>query len=200
MGIELLTPYTKVELDSQQTKKRKQIGLFLGKFAPIHVAHLVIADQVRRELNLERVLFMPEFDDKKGTIISLLSRALKGYDGFGIDRSRLNNRAQTLIETMRELTENHQDTDFYFIMGSDMVGYLSQHEDAVALAELVQLVGVQRPGFRTGTSLPILWVDVPQIAISSTGLREMMQQGITPQFLIPEAALEFIRERRLYGL
>ena len=81
-----------------------------------------------------------------------------------------------------------------------MVGYLSQHEDAVALAELVQLVGVQRPGFRTGTSLPILWVDVPQIAISSTGLREMMHQGITPQFLIPDAVLEFIKERSLYGL
>ena len=81
-----------------------------------------------------------------------------------------------------------------------MVGYLSQHEDAVALAELVQLVGVQRPGFRTGTSLPILWVDVPQIAISSTGLREMMHQGNTPQFLIPDAVLEFIKERSLYGL
>lgn len=200
MGIELLTPYTKVELDTTQTKKRRQIGLFLGKFAPIHVAHLVIADQVRRELNLERILFMPEFDDKNGTIIGMLSRALKGHDGFGINMSRLNNHSQTLIETIQALTENHEDTDFYFIIGSDMIGYLSQHEDAQALAALVQLVGVQRPGFRTGTSLPILWVDVPQIAISSTGLRELMQQGVTPQFLIPDAVLEFIKERSLYGL
>lgn len=43
MGIELLTPYTKVELEPQKTGSRRQIGLFVGKFAPIHLAHLVIA-------------------------------------------------------------------------------------------------------------------------------------------------------------
>lgn len=200
MGIELLTPYTKVELDTQKTEKRRQIGLFLGKFAPIHVAHLVITDQVRRELNLERVLFMPEYDDEAGTIISLLSRALKGNAGLGIDTARLNNTSQTLVETLQALTLAHKDTDFYFIAGSDMIASLSQHKDALAVADLVQLVGVQRPGFRTGTSLPILWVDVPQMAISSTGLRDMMHQGIEPKFLIPDDTLDFIKERGLYGL
>ena len=125
MGIELLTPYTKVELDMQKTESRRQIGLFLGKFAPIHVAHLVIADQVRRELNLERVLFMPEYDDEAGTIISLLSRALKGNAGFGIDMSRLNNTSQTLVDTLQTLILAHTDTDFYFIAGSDMIASLS---------------------------------------------------------------------------
>jgi len=200
MGIELLTPYTKVELDMQKTENRRQIGLFLGKFAPIHVAHLVITDQVRRELNLERVLFMPEYDDEAGTIISLLSRALKGNAGLGIDTARLNNTSQTLVDTLQALTLAHTDTDFYFIAGSDMIASLSQHKDALAVADLVQLVGVQRPGFRTGTSLPILWVDVPQMAISSTGLRDMMHQGIEPKFLIPDGTLDFIKERGLYGL
>jgi nicotinate-nucleotide adenylyltransferase len=200
MGIELLTPYTKVELATQKTGNRRQIGLFVGKFAPIHVAHLIIANQVRCELNLERVLFMPEYDDENGTILSLLARGLQGQTGFGIDLARLNNTSQTLLETMQELVANHPDTDFYFIAGSDMIGNLSQLENAAELAKIVQLVGVQRPKFRTGTSLPILWIDVPQMDVSSQNLRHMMQKGIEPKFLIPDPVLAFIKERGLYGL
>lgn len=200
MGIELLTPYTKVELAAQETGNRRQIGLFFGKFAPVHVAHLIIADRVRCELNLERVLFMPEHDDENGTILSLLARALQGNAGFGIDLTRLNKTSRTLFETLQELVANYPDTDFYFIAGSDVIGNLSQLENAAEIAKMVQLVGVQRPKFRTGTSLPILWIDVPQMDISSKNLRKMMQKGIEPKFLIPDAALEFIKERGLYGL
>ncbi|GFH43379.1 putative nicotinate-nucleotide adenylyltransferase [Lactococcus hodotermopsidis] len=198
MGIELLTPYTKVELEPLKSGNRRQIGLFVGKFAPIHVAHLVIADQVRRELNLERVLFMPEYDDENATIVSMLVRALQGNSGFGIETTRLNS-AQPLSETLRTLSENNPDTDFYFIAGSDVIGGLSQLENAGELTKLVQLVGVQRPRFRTGTSLPIIWIDVPQMDVSSKNLRKMLQTGIEPKFLIPDVVLEFIKERGLYG-
>ena len=200
MGIELLTPYTKVELEPQKTGERRQIGLFVGKFAPIHLAHLVIADQVWRELNLERVLFMPEYDDENGTIISLLVRGLQGHPGFGIDMARLNRTRQPLIETLKTLIANNPETDFYLIAGSDEIGRLSQLDNASELAQLVQLVGVQRPKFRTGTSLPILWVDVPQMDISSKSLRNMMRHGIEPKFLMPDAVLDMIKERGLYGL
>jgi nicotinate-nucleotide adenylyltransferase len=200
MGIELLTPYTKIELEPQQVGNRRQVGLFVGKFAPIHLAHLVIADQVLRELHLERILFMPEYDDDQGTIVSLLASGLQGHPAFGIDTTRLSQTSQPLIETIQTLLGNHPDTDFYLILGSDTIGGLSQLEDATTLAQLVQLVGVQRPRFRTGTSLPILWVDVPQMDISSKNLRAMMQQGIVPKFLIPDPVLDLIRERGLYGL
>ena len=95
---------------------------------------------------------------------------------------------------------NNPETDFYLIAGSDEIGRLSQLENASELAQLVQLVGVQRPKFRTGTSLPILWVDVPQMDISSKNLRDMMRHGIEPKFLIPDAVLDVIKERGLYGL
>ncbi|GFH40433.1 nicotinate-nucleotide adenylyltransferase [Pseudolactococcus insecticola] len=199
MGIELLTPYTKVELEIQKTRNRRQIGLFSGRFAPIHMAHLAIADQVAKELNLERVLFMPEFDDEEGTIVEMLARALHGQTGFGIETARLNS-PETLFETLQTLVKSNPETDFYFIAGSDVIGGLSALENAAELVKLVQLVGVQRPRFRTGTSLPILWIDVPQMDLSSKALRDMMRRGNEPKFLVPDAVLDFIKERGLYGL
>jgi nicotinate-nucleotide adenylyltransferase len=121
-------PIRKLNLNLQKTGERRQIGLFVGKFAPIHLAHLVIADQVWRELNLERILFMPEYDDENGTIISLLVRALQGHPGFGIDMARLNRARQPLIDTLKTLIANNPETDFYLIAGSDEIGRLSQLE------------------------------------------------------------------------
>ena len=73
MAIELLTPFTKVELEPEvKDKKRKQIGILGGNFNPVHNAHLVVADQVRQQLGLDQVMLMPEYEpphvDKKETI------------------------------------------------------------------------------------------------------------------------------------
>ena len=60
MALELLTPFTKVELETQvKDHNRKQIGILGGNFNPVHNAHLVVADQVRQQLGLDQVLLMP---------------------------------------------------------------------------------------------------------------------------------------------
>ena len=62
MAIELLTPFTKVELEPEiKEKKRKQVGILGGNFNPVHNAHLIVADQVRQQLGLDQVLLMPEW-------------------------------------------------------------------------------------------------------------------------------------------
>ena len=70
--LELLTPFTKVELRKAKDKNRKQIGI-LGNFNPVHNAHLVVADQVRQQLCLDKVLLMPEYEpphlDKKARLM-----------------------------------------------------------------------------------------------------------------------------------
>jgi len=90
MAIELLTPFTKVELEPEvKDKKRKQIGILGGNFNPVHNAHLVVADQVRQQLGLDQVLLMPEYEpphvDKKETIdekhrLKMLELAIEGID------------------------------------------------------------------------------------------------------------------------
>lgn len=81
MTIELLTPFTKVELEPEiKEKKRKQVGI-LGEFNPVHNAHLIVADQVRQQLGLDQVLLMPEYqpphvDKRKPSLNTIVSRCL----------------------------------------------------------------------------------------------------------------------------
>ena len=70
MAIELLTPFTKVELEPEIKDKTQTSWYFGGNFNPVHNAHLVVADQVRQQLGLDKVLLMPEYEpphvDAKG--------------------------------------------------------------------------------------------------------------------------------------
>ncbi|MCP1639761.1 nicotinate-nucleotide adenylyltransferase [Streptococcus gallinaceus] len=209
MAIELVTPFTKVELEPELRKpKRKQVGILGGNFNPVHNAHLVVADQVRQQLNLDKVYLMPEFTpphvDKKETIdelhrLNMLKMAIAGIEGLDIETIELERRGISYTyETMKELTEKHPDTDYYFIIGGDMVDYLPKWHKIDELVELVQFVGVQRPRYKAGTSYPVIWVDVPLMDISSSMVREFIQKGRVPNFMLPHEVLDYIEEKGLY--
>lgn len=129
MTIELLTPFTKVELEPEiKEKKRKQVGILGGNFNPVHNAHLIVADQVRQQLGLDQVLLMPEYQpphvDKKETIpehhrLKMLELAIEGIDGLVIETIELERKGISYTyDTMKILTEQHPDTDYYFIIGA----------------------------------------------------------------------------------
>ncbi|MDU5459847.1 MAG: nicotinate-nucleotide adenylyltransferase, partial [Streptococcus mitis] len=183
MAIELLTPFTKVELEPEiKEKKRKQVGILGGNFNPVHNAHLIVADQVRQQLGLDQVLLMPEYQpphvDKKETIpehhrLKMLELAIEGIDGLAIETIELERKGISYTyDTMKILTEQHPDTDYYFIIGADMVDYLPKWYRIDELVDMVQFVGVQRPRYKAGTSYPVIWVDVPLMDISSSMVRD----------------------------
>ena len=209
MAIELLTPFTKVELDVEKKEtNRKQVGILGGNFNPIHNAHLIVADQVRQQLQLDEVLLMPEFIpphvDKKETIdeyhrYSMLKMAIAGIEGLGIETIELERRGVSYTyDTMKLLKEKNPDTDYYFIIGADMVDYLPKWHKIDELATMVQFVGVQRPRYKAGTSYPVIWVDVPLMDISSSMVRDFIKQGRVPNFMIPHEVLDYIEEKGLY--
>ena len=115
MAIELLTPFTKVELEPEiKDKKRKQVGILGGNFNPVHNAHLVVADQVRQQLGLDKVLLMPEYEpphvDKKETIdeghrLKMLELAIEGIEGLESEKCEMVTPILTYsdMETLQEL-------------------------------------------------------------------------------------------------
>lgn len=200
MALELLTPFTKVELQEEKSDSRHAVGLFWGAFNPVHVGHLTIADQVRQQLKLDHVLFLPE-KDHDNHVSRMLELAL-GVDeqaraDYKVDQCRLSSH-RTIFDTVKQLTEDNPETDFYFIIGSDMIGTLSRWERIDELVNLVQFVGVRRPGYRAGTSYPLLWVDVPAMEISSTFIRQQLKRGISPNFLLAPKVIEYIKKEGLY--
>ena len=209
MAIELLTPFTKVELEPEiKNKKRKQVGILGGNFNPVHNAHLVVADQVRQQLGLDKVLLMPEYEpphvDTKGTIaehhrLKMLELAIEGIEGLEIETIELERKGVSYTyDTMLLLNERDPDTDYYFIIGADMVDYLPKWHRIDELVEIVQFVGVQRPRYKAGTSYPVIWVDVPLMDISSSMVRDFVAKGRTPNFMLPKPVLDYIKKEGLY--
>ena len=209
MAIELLTPFTKVELEPEiKDKKRKQVGILGGNFNPVHNAHLVVADQVRQQLGLDQVLLMPEYEpphvDKKETIderhrLKMLELAIDGIEGLEIEMIELERKGISYTyDTMILLNERDPDTDYYFIIGADMVDYLPKWHRIDELVEIVQFVGVQRPRYKAGTSYPVIWVDVPLMDISSSMVRDFVAKGRTPNFMLPKPVLDYIKKEGLY--
>ncbi len=209
MPIELLTPFTKVELEEEKKETdRKQVGILGGNFNPVHNAHLVVADQVRQQLGLDQVYLMPEFEpphvDYKETIdekhrLKMLELAIQDVQGLDIETIELERKGISYTyETMKLLTEKNPDVDYYFIIGADMVDYLPKWHKIDELVQMVQFVGVQRPKYKAGTSYPVIWVDVPLMDISSSMIRDFIKKDRQPNYLLPKPVLDYIETEGLY--
>ncbi|MDE1547949.1 nicotinate-nucleotide adenylyltransferase [Jeotgalibaca caeni] len=187
---------------------RKRVGILGGTFNPPHIGHLIIAQQAGVQLGLDKVYFMPDAEpphvDEKSAIegehrLEMVKRAIEGNDLFEVETIELERGGKSYtIDTMKELCEKNPDTDYYFIIGGDMVDYLPKWERIDELVKLVDFVGIARPGYPKTSSFPIIWVDSPEIAISSTDVRKMVKNGRSLRYLMPEGVAEYIEKEGLY--
>ena len=99
---------------------------------------------------------------------------------------------------MKYLKEKHPDTDYYFIIGGDMVDYLPKWHEIDKLVKLVNFVGVRRPGAQNDSQYPVIWVDVPGVDFSSTDIRDRIKQGRSIRYMVPDKVAEYIKEHQLY--
>lgn len=201
---------TQTQPQVQTYATRKRIGLYGGTFNPIHNAHLLVADQVGHALCLNRVDFMPDAQpphvDHKGAIdpqlrLRMVELATADNPFLGIEKSEIERGGVSYTyDTIKRLTEEHPDTDYYFIIGGDMVDYLHKWyriDDLVKLPHF-HFVGVQRTGASNDTKYPVIWVDVPLVDFSSTDIRRRVKQGLSIKYMVPDAVAEFIKEHQLY--
>lgn len=75
------------------------------------------------------------------------------------------------------LTEEEPNTAFYFIIGGDMIDQLDTWHRIDELVELITFIGVNRPGWKSETDYPVKLVDIPEIDLSSTVLRDRFKTG-----------------------
>lgn len=192
-----------------ETSTKKRVGILGGTFNPPHIAHLVIADQVCQQLGLDKVYFMPSavppHVNEKKTIdarqrLAMVERAVQDNPKFDVETIEIERGGKSYTyDTMVELTQKNPDTEYYFIIGTDMVNYLPKWYKIEELQQLVQFVGVKRPGYIINSVYPIISVDVPEIGISSSILRKKIATNCSVQYLIPQSVLEYIQQERLYS-
>ena len=191
-----------------------RVGVLGGTFDPIHIAHLVLAEQAREQLVLDKVLLIPAGDPwrKAGRDITpallrleMARRAAAGDDHLAVDpREVLRVGASYTIDTLRELrAELDDDDDLFLILGEDALADLPNWREPEALADYATIVVAPREGIDAPESLPfdpsaIERIDMPYMDISATDLRHRARLGRSLRYLVPDAVLAFIEEQGLY--
>lgn len=187
----------------------KKIGILGGTFNPPHIGHLIIANEVRQALGLDEVRLMPTSapphkkepgDATAAQRLQMVQLAVQEVEGlipsdFEVNRGGISYS----YETMKELKAIEPNSDFHFIIGGDMIDSLPTWYQIDELMSLTTFVGVGRPGFEGKSNLPVKIVNIPQIDLSSTLIRNRFIEGGTVKFLIPPAVEAFIRKEGLYG-
>lgn len=187
----------------------KKIGIMGGTFNPPHIGHLIMANEVLNVLALDEIRFMPnaipphkhKSDDATAqqryamTELAIATNKRFKMEPYEIEQGGISYS----FDTLKALTTQEPDSDFYFIIGGDMIDTLHTWHRIDELLELVHFVGVFRPGSNGQTTLAIELVPAPVIDLSSTDLRQRFAENRDVTYLIPQKVEQFIREEGLYG-
>jgi len=198
-----------------------KIGLLGGTFDPIHIAHLIVAEEVRMKAGLDRVIFIParhpwlkadrEITDPLHRL-AMVKLAIASNPHFEASPAEIERPGPTYtvdtVEAMRR--EFGPRAEIFFIAGSDALADMPRWKDPARLVALCRIIGVSRPGSPVidvaalGSVIPgvcgcVSMIDVPQMDISSTMIRERLREGRSIRYLVPETVENYIREHRLYS-
>lgn len=190
-----------------------RIGIFGGTFDPPHVGHLATAVNVTHALGLDRMLMVVANVpwQKVGTRqisaaadrLAMVQAAVAASAAIDASSIELERGGETYTaDTLVELAEQDPDAELFLVVGADAAVGLDTWKRPDEIKRLCTIVVVDRPGRGTG-KVPDGWaaipVDVPQLAISSSDLRDRFRDGRPVDYLIPPEVLEVIRARDLYG-
>lgn len=185
-----------------------KIGILGGSFDPPHFGHLLLARQTREIVGLDEVWLMPYFAHNWDTTVSpahdrlAMARLIEEPEIKASDEEIRQQTKSYTIDTVRRLKAKHLH-QFYWIVGSDVVGEFNRWKDHDVLTREVQFLVFPRHGHPVSSALPqgFTLVSSPDLVtsnISSTIIRKRLQRGHSVIGLIPERVLAYIKEHKLY--
>ncbi|KPC74691.1 nicotinate-nucleotide adenylyltransferase [Laceyella sacchari] len=192
-----------------------RVGIFGGTFDPIHLGHLILAEQAREVAALDQVWFIPAAEpphklDKRISAsnhrVNMVRLAIQHHPCFQLSTMELERKGPSYThDTVRMLSEAHPDAQFYLLVGADMVKDLPNWYKIKEILQSVQVIGLGRPGVEV-ESLPVYvknrlhWIPDPTLTnISSTMIRQRLSQGKSARYLVPDAVYQYMKEHGLYG-
>ena len=190
------------------TSSAQQIGIMGGTFNPVHLAHLVMAEQVRKQLHLDGIWFIPNntppHKQLAGNVsakdrCAMLELATHDNPYFHVKLFEIMRGGTSYtVDTLRYLKKRAPRNQYYLIMGSDEVNDFENWREPETIALLSTLVGVRRPNYPQNPRFPMIWVDAPNLDISSSLIRKNVATGNSIRYLVPESVRLYIESRGLY--
>ncbi len=203
------------------SETKKKIGIMGGTFDPIHYGHLILAQAACEQFSLDKVWIMPDRQPphKAGRTISrqehrIAMARLAAEDDPRLELSlfEMERTGNTYTcDTLRLLRERYPHTDFYFIMGGDSVVNFHTWYHPEQIASLCTILAAGRPGACEGEALlravehlrqayggKAYCLTVPSMDISSQMLRQLVEEGRSIRYYVPDPVRNYIARSGLY--
>ncbi|MDH4138291.1 MAG: nicotinate-nucleotide adenylyltransferase [Anaerolineae bacterium] len=196
-----------------------RVGVFGGTFDPIHIGHLVIAEEAWMELELERVVFIPaglpphKLDHVMSPVehrLAMVELAIASNPHFAVSRVDIDRFGPCYtVDTIEFLRDEWGGgVEIYFIMGSDSLLDILTWHNPRRLIRLCRFAVVSRPGYQVdfdeldallpGVASRVQMLNAPGLDISSTDIQRRVREGLSIKYQVPEAVEDYIYQHKLY--
>ncbi len=198
-----------------------RVAVLGGTFDPIHVGHLILAEQARDQLDLSEVYFVPAGDpphkqDRQLAPamerLALVQLAIAGNPAFRASRVDIDRPGPHYTVDMVRIFQGQLPPggQLFFLMGYDSLAELPTWYEPAQLVSACHLVALTRhavpldwaalekalPGIRQRVTL----LDMPELEISSHDVQQRIRAGRSIRYLVPDAVGGYIREHALYAV
>ncbi len=184
-----------------------KIGIFGGSFNPIHLGHLIIAEQIREQCDLDKILFIPvgipshrennlENSQKRYEMIKL---AIKDNLNFKVSDIEIkNSETSYTYDTLKKLKKENPENIYFEIIGEDSAEYLDKWKEIDELLKITQFLVFRRNGNYKQNHKNIKVLETPIIQISATQIRNKIKKKESIKYLVNERVIEYIKTNKLY--
>ena len=199
---------------------KRRVGILGGTFNPIHMGHLLMAEQAKDEFALDEVKFIPvgnpPHKDLSHTVpdavrVTMTELAIQDNSAFSVDLFEIEKLGTCYTyETLQHFALQNPDTEYFFILGADSLFYFHEwrHPEDICKYSTV-LVAVRDNRDMEAVLLKIEELNqlyhtnmyplqMPSIALSSTDIRRRVYEGQSIRYRVPEQVEQYIRSHHLY--
>jgi nicotinate-nucleotide adenylyltransferase len=187
-----------------------KIGLYFGSFNPVHIAHLIIANHLLNETDIEKIWFVvsPQnpFKEEKSLLneyhrLHLVKSAIQDDNRMKASDIEFNlPKPSYTTSTLAYLKEKHPEHQFCIIMGGDSFQNLHKWKNYEVIVKDYDVYVYNRPGFEINNTLDakLHVVDAPLLQLSATQIRKYIKEGKSIRYLVPENVREEIEKGGYY--
>jgi len=189
-----------------------KIALYFGSFNPIHIGHLIIANYVANNCDIDQLWFVitPQnpFKESKSLLNEHHRKHLIDLAIDGEKKLRSSNiefklpKPSYTINTMAYLSEKFPDHQFSILMGSDSFSNIKNWKNSEILLKNYNILVYQRPKFEVKPKMitdRIKIVEAPLLQISSTMVRRMIKENKSIRYVVPDIVKQEIEAQQYYS-
>lgn len=196
-----------------------RIGLFGGTFDPIHIGHLMVAQEAALKLGIEEVWFIPTGQPwlKEGMPVSsakhrkaMADIATEKNPLFKVSSMEIDRLGPSYtVDTLKQIKGAGGKGKPFFIIGMDSLESLHRWHNPSELFDLCSLVVISRPAYlgfdlgsietvRPGSTKEITVLDGLRIGISGAEVRKRVAEKLPIKYWVPSKVEEYIYQNQLY--